>query len=187
MPLRLRLLTGAAVVLVLGFGVMLTVWPEARTRLGFTEASQRIEAKVKGAGTRSRHQRETETLELTVEIPACQPRPEGQPEQDSAEWGAPRTGPRLERCPKMQVQNILKIIFAIPGGCVVGSVTPDGPADKAGLKPGDSIVACNEFSVVCPKTLVEHIEPLTDVRVVKFIIERPKAAEASVEAGEAGA
>lgn len=57
-------------------------------------------------------------------------------------------------------------------GSVVMLVFKDGPADKAGLKPGDVLVKINDIKPADLKTTVEVIRSLKLGKKVKFIVRR---------------
>jgi S1-C subfamily serine protease len=61
-------------------------------------------------------------------------------------------------CPRTFLIALFGADFANPHGCVIGRLTPDGLAAKAGLAVGDSIVSCNGTEVTCPSTLLPEVQ-----------------------------
>ena len=115
---------------------------------------------------------------MTVEIPTKEKWTASKP----AVGGPQRRG--HPQCPKDQCGEILGITISSPHGIVVAAVVPDGPADAAGIKPGDSIVACNGTRVSCPAVLLPLLgtgkEPLT----VKLTTHRRKASGSEAAAAK---
>jgi S1-C subfamily serine protease len=81
-------------------------------------------------------------------------------------------------CPKSALQEMLGLTFSEAHGCVVGEVDPGSTAAKAGLKRGDSIVACNGNTVTCPSSLFPVLQPDPKTGKVTFTVNRPKSAGA---------
>jgi len=79
-------------------------------------------------------------------------------------------------CPQTEVGNLLALSLRQPHGCIVGSVSGKGPAGKAGIKPGDSIVEADGNLVTCPSTFVPYLGLTEKPRKVKLTLLRPKAA-----------
>ena len=151
---RLRWLLGIGAVLALGYGAMLLVWPDARPT--FPRGTRRTDG---GSPTKASWTEQT----LTVRIPAG----------TEGSEGSDGTG-----CPKYAVSAILGVMIASPHGCLLGSVTPGGPADAAGLKPGDGIIACQGESVACPSSLLRHVLPAGEDREVELTVRRRQRAGA---------
>jgi len=154
---RLRWLLGVGAVLALGYGAMLLMWPDARPKL--PRHTQRGDG-----GTHDEAPWSEQTM--TVRIPA-------------EAVGSDGTG-----CPKSAVSAILGAVIASPHGCLLGRVRPGGPADAAGLKAGDGIIACQGESVACPSSLLPHLLPAGQDRDVELTVRRRDRA-AAVE-GEEG-
>ena len=128
---RLRWLVGIAVVLALAYGVMIAVYTDARPWRG----AERQRSSAAAAASRRRaafDPADYDEVVVTLVIPARADVPTG-----GAHGGS---------CPQDQLCNILGVRLAQPHGLVVGTVVPDGPADKAGIKPGDRLAAPTE----CP-------------------------------------
>jgi len=164
MTRRLRWLIAAAVVLLVGYGGILAVYPQARPW-------QRLLTR-RAAGPRDRSSRrgppqvEREDVSVTIAIP---PKDE--------------VGP-LEGCPKDRLETILGVKLSHAHGLCVGTVAPDGPAAKAGIEPGDQLAERHE----CPSTTIGRFLPRDDIREVRLTLRRPKAegSEPDESAGEAG-
>lgn len=113
---------------------------------------------------------EYEEVTLTVTIPA---RPEAVP------GDAPQARGGHAGCPMSQSGDILGIRISQPHGIVVGWVSAGGAAGKAGIKTGDSIIACDGKMLSCPASLrpflISGAEPLK----LKLTILRRKAARAA--------
>lgn len=88
-------------------------------------------------------------------------------------------------CPQTQVGMALGISIGQPHGCIVQSVLPSGPAGKAGIKQGDSIVEADGKTVTCPSTLAPCLTNTAQPGKVKLTILRRKgtAAAANKPAG----
>jgi C-terminal processing protease CtpA/Prc len=190
MPRRMGWLAGAAVVLLAGYGLMLAVRGMKRAQSPVPE--ERSAALTQPSETH-------DILELTVEVPAVQQEASGgeaaanQPlaSSDPREMrlSAARSGQVGAGCPMNAVSLILDISFASPHGCLVGEVHPGGPAAKAGIKPGDSIVAADGSVVSCPSKLLPRVQQGSKPAQVVLTIKRPKAeatAAQSEGAGETG-
>lgn len=153
---RLRWLLGIGAVLALGYGAMLLMWPAARPEL--PSHTRR--------GDREPHDQASWTERtMTVRIPA------------EAE-GTDPTG-----CPKSAVSAILGVAIASPHGCLLGRVRPGGPADAAGLKAGDGIVACQGEKVACPSSLLPHVLPAGEDRSVELTV-RSRQQTGTAKGGE---
>jgi hypothetical protein len=142
---RFAWLLAVLVALGAGYGVMLVVLPEARSGAGgSTRLPGASEAGAGGAGTAGAGA--YETVAVTLEIPAARDVPTA-------------TG----HCPKTRLGNILGVTFASTHGLVIGTVIPGGPADKAGIKPGDMLSGGSE----CPRTVLPRFEAGEEPREMK--------------------
>jgi putative serine protease PepD len=68
-----------------------------------------------------------------------------------------------------------------PSGVSVVRVTRDGPADKAGIRPGDSIVSVNGTPVPTPSALAEALAELQPGTVAKVGTVRPDGTKRTVD------
>jgi membrane-associated protease RseP (regulator of RpoE activity) len=118
-----------------------------------------------------------EELVLTVEIPVRPPAPERQP-------GVPAGPHGGAGCPKTECSQLLGIDISSPHGIVVSKVLPGGPAEKAGIKVGDSIVACNGNETSCPSSLRPMLGSGVKVVTVELTIRRPKSSETDAKSAE---
>lgn len=150
----LRLLVIVLVLVGAGYGVMVAVIPEARP---WDRGNARPSNRPAGAGGREQTSDpgEYEKVAVTIEIPAARDVPTG--------------GAHGGRCPKDQLCNILGVKLAQPHGLVVGTVVPDGPADKAGIKEGDMLGT----SAQCPSMTVNRFLPDSDPRELELTVRRP--------------
>jgi len=92
-------------------------------------------------------------------------------------------------CPQTEMNHTLGVTLTQPHGCIVGSVDPKGPAGKAGIKPGDSIVEADGNTVTCPSTFVPALAHIDKSRTVKLTVLRKKtgAGQAAGKPGGASA
>ena len=97
-------------------------------------------------------------LKITAELP--------QEVLDAAAQGA--------SCPSSLLTNLFGVNFSNPHGCIIGSLTPGGLAEKAGLMVGDSIVGCNGGEVTCPRTMAPLLSAPKEPGKVELIVHRPK-------------
>jgi len=120
-----------------------------------------------------------EELVLTVEIPVQPPSAAAQPGQPAGPHGG-------AGCPKTESSQLLGIEIGSPHGIVVSNVVAGGPAEKAGIKVGDSVVACNGTATTCPSGLRPLLGSGRQVVTVKLTIHRPKPATnpAAAEGGK---
>ncbi len=122
----------------------------------------------------------SQRLVVTVQLPA------------KGEGGAARpmgrgAGGHGAGCFQSQTGELLGVTISRPHGCVIGSVLPAGPAGKAGIKPGDSIIACDGKEVTCPRMLVMGLGQRPGPREVKLTIVRRDGGPATAGATKAGA
>ncbi len=89
---------------------------------------------------------------------------------------ADEVGP-LRGCPKKQIEAILGVTISQPHGLGIGAVVPDGPADKAGIRPGDQLARPSE----CPSKTINRFLPRADSRTVSVTIRRPVSDQAEGE------
>jgi S1-C subfamily serine protease len=78
-------------------------------------------------------------------------------------------------CPSSALSALFGVQFSQMHGCVIGSITAGGLAEKVGLKPGDSIVGCNGGEATCPRTLVPLLSASKEPGKIELIVHRPKA------------
>jgi len=86
---------------------------------------------------------------------------------------AGRSGLPGQRSPAGHVLAVLRVTMTSAPGCVIGAVTKGGPADQAGLKPGDAIVEANGGKVDCPALLDSWLYCGKDPAVAELTILRP--------------
>lgn len=158
MTRRLRWLVAVTVVLLLGYGGMLVVYPQARPWRSFP-GLKRAPSRDRTASRRRPQTKYTE-ISATIAIPP-----------------ADEVGP-LKGCPKTQLETILDVNIPHPHGLGIGDVTPDGPADRAGIRPGDSLAKPYE----CPSTTLGYFMPREEAREIKVTIRRASQEAAEGEA-----
>jgi len=167
MTRRLRWLVAVIVVLLLGYGGMLVVYPQVRPWRSFP-GLKRAPSRDRTA-RRKRPQTKYTEISATIAIPP-----------------ADEVGP-LKGCPKRQLETILDVHISHPHGLGIGDVTPDGPADRAGIRPGDQLAEKHE----CPSTTIGRFLPREEIREVSVTIHRSNQEAAEGEetgepAGESG-
>jgi serine protease Do len=118
-----------------------------------------------------------EELVLTVEIPV-------QPGVEEPRPGQVAVAPGLGGCPKTGCSRLLGIGIGSPHGIVVSKVLPGGPAEKAGIKVGDSIVACKGRATSCPSYLRPMLGTGGTVVTVELTIRRAKSSETDAKSAE---
>jgi len=116
-----------------------------------------------------------EKVVLSVKLPPAGRAPAG------PMVGGPGAG-HGPRCPQTQINGILGVTITQPHGCVLGQVSAHGPAGKAGLKAGDSIVEADGQVVTCPSALLPFVQPGAKGKTVKLGVMRAKAAGAKAKA-----
>jgi len=163
---RTVLLVAVALVLLAGYGIMLAVNPDTRP-WGKTSDRPANRPAGAGGGDRAMDASEYETVAVTLEIPAAKDVPTG--------------GAHGGNCPKTRLANILGVTLAQTHGLVIGTVIPDGPAAKAGIKPGDMLAGRSE----CPRTILPRFEARAEPREMKVNVRRRRSAsQAESEEGE---
>ena len=85
-------------------------------------------------------------------------------------------------CPQTEMDHTLGVVLTQPHGCIVGSVDPKGPAAKAGIKPGDSIVEANGNTVTCPSTFVPNLGRMDKSGKMKLTVLRKKGGAGAASA-----
>ncbi len=167
---RTLVLLGIVLVLVVaGYGVMMATIPESRP-WGIGGAPPPM---MSGAGRGPQvafDPSDYETIKVALEIPASKDVPMG--------------GPHGGNCPQDRLGNIFGVTFAATHGLVVGTVVPDGPAAKVGIKPGDMLGDPED----CPQTSLPRYEAGSEPRTVQLNVKRPKGSSEGgpAEAAEAG-
>ena len=153
---RLRWLLGIGAVLAAAYGAMMVTWPDAHPPLQ-THARR---------GSDGPHDRIPATEhKVAVTIPAQ------------------TEGSDIRGCPQSSVGTILGVTISRPHGCLVGGVAPGGPGEAAGLKVGDSIVACQGEPVSCPSGLLPHVRPAGEEREVELTVRRRERSGTAEGAG----
>ena len=139
-------------------------------------------AQVRSAPSQGEAAVDRERVMVTVELASAaarQPDPEGGEEGAQERAGA---GVGMASCPNTATKGLLGLDFSRPEGCVVASTDPGGPAGKAGLLAGDSIIEADGNEVTCPKTLLPYLlRPETPGKVTLTVL-RAKGKES----GEGG-
>jgi len=166
MTRTLRWLLGMLLVFAILYGVLLYVDPNARPwkrlprpRPAPREGGPRAAGRVDPASH--------DTVVVTLEIPAAADVPRG------ATHGG--------NCPKDRLCNILGITLASTHGLMVGSVVPDGPADRAGIKVGDMLAGRS----MCPASVLPRFLPRAEPREMELTVRRaPGTATESTEGEE---
>lgn len=169
MSRTLALLVVVLVLVGVGYGVMLAVIPESRPWGKEGAPPPRMPAGAPGSQA-TIGPSEYETIEVALEIPAAKDVPTG--------------GAHGGNCPQDRLGNIFGVTFATTHGLVVGTVVPDGPAAKAGIKPGDMLGEPTD----CPNTSLPRFEAGSEPRTVHLNVKRPKGSSEGqpAEAEETG-
>jgi len=84
-------------------------------------------------------------------------------------------------CPKDIVGTMLGIVIS-QDHCTVVSVEPEGPADLAGIQPGDRVASCDGQRLKCPSSLLQLLEMRSESGDVQLTIRRPLADQAETAA-----
>ncbi len=100
--------------------------------------------------------REYEEVAVTIEIPPLSEFPEP--------WA------QTDGCPHIRMSGALDAQLSGGGGVRVLAVKPGGPADKAGLKPGDVFGEQED----CASGLVHFFAPRKQAHTVEWTVRRPK-------------
>ncbi len=179
---RTWLLIGILGLLVIAFAAMMALSPTARdtfhkSRPQFGAGGAQHPAMSQAAAAAPPGS--FEQVSVTVTIPSAgavgPPFSLGQEDEGSADETAPPGRPAPGGgCPMKQVSAVLGIAIAQPMGCLIGAVQPGSPADEAGLKAGDSIIACDGNVVTCPSSLAPGIAPRREPREVELTVRRRK-------------
>ena len=77
-------------------------------------------------------------------------------------------------CPLSALSALFGVDFSNPHGCIIGTLTPGGLAEKIGLMVGDSIVQCNGGEITCPRTFVPLLSTPKEPGKVELTVHRPK-------------
>lgn len=96
-------------------------------------------------------------------------------------WRNPRLGIVAE-----ELEGQLAEYFGVERGVLVRSVSPGSPADKAGVKAGDVIVAVNGRRVSSPRELSRELRELDSGRATLKLVRKGKEMEVTVELERAG-
>jgi len=159
MTRTLGVLIGIVLVLAVAWGVMMVAMPEARPSLPELGGVGRLIAEKSDGAARTEGPGAFEEVLVTVEIPPAAELPD------------------LDGCPADQVRGILGIELGAMHGIGVSAVSPEGPAARAGIQPGDSIAKCKGELLTCPMTLLPHVQPGETAREVEFTLRRAKTQE----------
>lgn len=130
-----------------------------------------------------------EDFEVTVNIPHEDP---GEIEEEASAADSPgfspsqiqaaiRYGITDGECPKDMVGSMLCIVIS-QDRCTVVSVEPEGPADLAGIQPGDRVASCDGQRVKCPASLLHFLEARAESGDAQLVIRRPVADQAEAPA-----
>ena len=158
-----RLLYLAAAVAVIGLGYLLVTGVPRRSARRALEASPAVPAP-----DTADHER----VQVTLHIAASDqhgPRESTHESESEADRAAEESDPTVAQT----VQSLLGITLARGRGCGVAEVSPDGPADKAGIKPGDIIIECQGSPVASPMSLLLAWDYLDRPPEVQLVLLRP--------------
>jgi len=159
MTRTLGVLIGIVLVLAIAWGVLMIAMPEARPSLSEVGKLVRPTGGQSGAAAHSQDPDAFEEVVVTVEIPPAAELPE------------------LRGCPSHQVCDILGVKLGAMHGIGVSAVSPESPAAKAGIQPGDGIAMCKGKPVTCPSTLLPGVRPGKTTKEVELTLRRVKEQE----------
>lgn len=176
------LLAAIAGLLGIAYLVMLGLYPDARPSFLRPAYARGQRA---GAGSDDASKFAFEDLLVVVNIPHEEPAQmqEEAPAADSPGFSprqvhaAMRFGFSSNECPKDLVGSMLGIILS-QDRCTVITVEPEGPADLAGIQPGDRIALCNGERVKCPASLLHLLQMRSESGDAQLTIRRPLADQA---------
>lgn len=171
MTSRLRWLIALVVVLGAGYGVLCGLYPEFRPSLPDMSSLRHSSPTGERPGGTSTTSQRYERVEVTVELLST---------EEQWPWTNKEAGRTAYGCPMHQVSNILGVVVANPYGVLISEVLPGGPAEKAGIKPGDCL--CD--STMCASEFLPRVQARSERREVKLTIRRPVQAEESEDAGD---
>ena len=132
------------------------------------------------------------------QVAASQPAPVGQAAPEAAKPSAtegeivltlqiPAAGTKAESaplsghggsCPMGAMSGLLGVEITNPHGLIIGRVVPNSPADKAGLRTGDSVIKIDGQAVTCPRKCVPFLKQGDKPREVKLTVIRPNTSPA---------
>ena len=163
MTARLRWLVLAAVLVAGAFTAVYWAFPDYRPGGNRPRAKARTKARAheKAAPHPQLAPGGYDRVVVEVEIPAAE-EPELGPDGSPVE--------KKKGCAMTQVCNILEVTLSNPHGIIIKEVLPGGPADGAGIKPGDALCDPTE----CPRVFLPAVDPGPEPRTVKIAVSRPK-------------
>lgn len=179
---RTFLLVAIAGLLAIAYLVMLGLYPDARPSFRWPAYARGQRGR---AGSDDASRPVFENLLVVVNIPHEEPAQmqEEAPAADSPGFSpsqvhaAMRFGFSSDECPKDVAGSMLGAVIS-PDHCSIVSVEPEGPADLAGIQPGDRIPRCSGERVRCPATLLDLLEARPESGDVQLTIRRPLADQA---------
>ncbi len=107
---------------------------------------------------------EYDEVTVSIEIPPLSEFP--------TPWG------QLEGCPQTRMTLTLGVTMYPAEGCPVLTLDEDGPAARAGIKPGDRLGGPDD----CANSLSFTFRPKSKARTVEWTVRRPKAGESEEQA-----
>jgi hypothetical protein len=111
-------------------------------------------------------QGQLDPVTLTINIPPL------------AEFPAPWA--ETEGCPHVRITRTLRVSVGPAGGVPVLSVEPGGPADEAGIQPGDLLGQPGD----CASSIYRAFLPGQEPRTIEWTVRRPRAAAQMTPAAE---